>query len=140
MPRNRFVNTERVRLDLTDDDWIEVKRHLNYGEFLSLQTAGLTGISADAVFRTNGAQPGQGADAAQARVDMQRWMIEVFSIWIVDWSFQDEKGKQRPVTRDAIRNLDMDTANEISQAIEANQARMEEEKKASTTTTEPAPT
>ena len=32
MSRNRFVKPETVRLPLSDEDWIDVKRSLTYGE------------------------------------------------------------------------------------------------------------
>ncbi len=111
--KQRFVIPEEVRLDLSDGDWLDVKRELNHGEQQRLTS--FLNISPD----------GQVSGGAT-----DRYMIERKFMYINDWSFENEKGKRVPVTRQAIANLSQETADEIDEALNEHFERMQAEKKA----------
>lgn len=140
MPRNRFVSPNTTRLVLSDDDWIDVKKHLNYSEELRLQTAGITGIDARALAGQNGSRVDEVPRENEARINWEAHAIEQIALYVVDWSFIDETGKQRKLTREAIKALDLETANEVSVALNAHIAAMEEEKKANASSSGPGTT
>lgn len=126
MPRNRFVSPETLKLPLTDDDWLLVKKRLNYSEELRLQTAGITGVDARALAGQNGSL--EAPREHEARINWEAHALERIALYVVDWSFVDETGKQRKLTREAIKALDLDTAQEIADALDAHIAAMEAEK------------
>lgn len=105
MARNRFVQPNTVRLDLSDGDWIEVKERLTYVENQRLYGGMVRSIN------TN-------QDINELGVDVARFNILRLETWIVDWSFRDEHDKPVPVSRSAIENLDPDSAREIDAAID----------------------
>jgi hypothetical protein len=112
MGRNRFVSNEIVRLDLSDGDWIEVKSELSYGEQQSLflgdvQMTGMFGGEKD------------------VKVDLEMINIRDMVMWIVDWSFEDAKGKRVPVSLESIKALTGSTAEEVDAALTAHKLAME---------------
>jgi|SRR5579859_2901656 len=117
MPRNRFVTAKTKRLELSDGDWIEVKERLNVGEKKTLDGAG--------VKRSFGAPP---------EIDWPNYHIKRAMVWLVDWSFQDEDGKQQELTEEAVRALDPDDFDELQIALVTHIAEGEAAKKAKTTT------
>ena len=104
MGRNRFVSNEIVRLELSDDDWIEVKKRLSYAEQQRLATGAFSRM-------------GMADKEIELKMDSEAFNCQRFLIWIVDWSFVNAKGKQVSVTLDAIKQLDPDTAAEIDDAL-----------------------
>lgn len=108
MGRNRFVTPETVRLDLSDGDWIEVKRRLTNGERRRLNTAGLSKSL------TIGNEQNQEID-----IDFAEFSLARAAMWIVDWSFEDD-GRRVAVTRVALESLDEETADEIDKALDAH--------------------
>jgi hypothetical protein len=118
MARNRFVQPATKTLELSDGDWVEVKERLTYGEQQTL--------AGGALGRATGMFEGK----PEVALDMARYQIKRFAIWIVDWSFTDAKGKRVPVSEDAIANLDPDTAQEIDDALTDYIEAMDAEKKA----------
>ena len=104
MGRNRFVSNEIVRLELSDDDWIEVKKRLSYAEQQRLATGAFSRM-------------GMADKEIELKMDSETFNCQRLLIWIVDWSFANAKGKQVPVTLDAIKQLDPDTAAEIDDAL-----------------------
>lgn len=115
MSRNRFVLPETVRLELSEGDWIEVKKRLTYGEQQRLAGGAL--------------KPKLTDGEIDISLDLETHSILRLSTWIVDWSFCDTKGKQVEVDRDAIASMDPDTAEEIEDALTAHIETLEEEKK-----------
>lgn len=104
MARNRFVKPGVVRVPLSDDDWIDLKRELTVGEarqilFSTLEEQG------DGTFKRN-------LDAAI--------MLRLLS-YIVAWSFVDD-GRPVPVSADAINALDVPTLTELISAVNAHEA------------------
>ena len=107
--RNRFVIPEVVRLDLSDGDWIEVKRRLTNGERRRLNTAGL---SKSLLI---------GGDASnEVDIDFAEFGTARALTYIVDWSFRDGNGLRVEVTREAYESLDEETADEIDKALDAH--------------------
>ena len=132
MGRVRFVQPSRVRLHLTEGDWIDVKKNLSYGETVSLQGAAMTAVEAKTFFGG-----GDGSDDGMARIDVARGAVEVIHTWLLDWSFKDNEDRPVKITRDAIRALDAETAGEIHSALSRHMEDVAEEKKAATTTSSP---
>lgn len=106
MGRNRFVVTASTRIELSDGDWIEVKKELTTGDDKKREAAGLvpTLIDGKVVHAT----------------DWEVYEIERNAIWITAWSFRDAKDTPVLLSVDAIRALDTDTFKEISDAINAH--------------------
>ncbi len=82
MTRNRFVSPETVRLELSDGDWIEVKRRLTYGESQRLASAGLTSVK------------GERPQDAEVGIDLERYNLTKLEIWLTDWSLRDARDKR----------------------------------------------
>lgn len=108
MGRNRFVTPETVTLELSDGDWIEVKERLTYGEH--------KGLTASALSRTGVLGKDMGVD-----IDFQAYELSRLEMWLVDWSLCDAAGKRVPVSREAISALDVDTAEEIEEALKQHE-------------------
>ncbi len=115
--KNRFITPGTVRLELSEGDWIEIKQRLSYGEQQKL--------ASDALGKKVGLLEGQ----PQVELDMATYQIKRLRMWIVDWSFTDDRDRHVPVSEDAIANLDPDAAEEIDAAITAYLEAREAEKK-----------
>lgn len=117
----RFVQPETVRLDLSNDDWLEVKKRLTVGEERQAMAAVVGRINQDGSRSPNIEMLGM-AEAA---------------IYIVDWSFTDANDKRVEFSLDALKQLDSDTYREIDAAIDAHKTAMAgehaEEKKSKAT-------
>ena len=105
MARNAFVEPATVRLELSEGDWIEVKREITYGEQLELQDE---------------SSPRSPVDNKTHFV-YSNFQVARMAICIVEWSFEDDNG-QVEVTRDAIRALKRDIAEEFSDALDKYEA------------------
>jgi hypothetical protein len=106
MGRNRFVQPNTIRLELTDSDWVEIKERLTYKENQTLQGAMVKYIR-------------DATGESEVGVDLARFTILRMETWLTDWSFRDDQDKPVPLSRAAIENLDPDTAKEIDVAINA---------------------
>jgi len=122
MGRARFVAPETVRLDLSDGDYVEVKRRLTYGDRQQLQTAALASL-----------QDRGELGSERISLDWARAQARRLEIYLVDWSFRDERGKRVAVSPEAIASLDPDTADEIHAALDKYLEQQEGEKKVVTT-------
>jgi hypothetical protein len=100
MPRCRFVTPDVVRIALTDDDWIDVKRELTTGEQRQMFAAMRSGGTFD---------PG--------RVGIARQLA-----YIVAWSFIDPTGRPAPLDAATLDDLDTDSSRELREAIDAHEA------------------
>lgn len=129
MGRNRFVERETVRLDLSDGDWVEVKKRLSYGEQSQLTGAGLTSM-----------KMGDGKARGDLGLDWPAYNVARIAVWVAEWSFRDKQDKPAKVTPSNIASLDAETADEILAAIDSHVEAMDAEKKARTGTSETAPT
>lgn len=108
MGRCRFVQPGIVRLSLTEDEWVDVKRELNAGEQRRVMAGYVREMRA-----------GETATIDPERVGKTR-LLE----YIVGWSFQGFTGKPEPFDESALDGLDMDTYNEIATAIDAHEAQI----------------
>lgn len=113
MGRNRFVLPESVRLQLSDGDWVEVKKQLTVGEEKTLQACGIK--------RTLTAPPS---------VDWPEYHIGRVAVWLTGWSFVGPDDKPVPLTVAAIRSLDVDTFAEITDALTKHRQEIDDAKKA----------
>lgn len=123
MARNRFVTSETVRLDLSDGDWIEVKRRLRYGEQQALAFAAMTGR-----------KPGD-----EVTMDMARFNVARLNTWLVDWSFRGADDKPVPFSPAAVDALDAATAEEIHAALDRHMEEQDEGKTQTATSNGSAP-
>lgn len=113
-----FVKPEAQRLELTDGQWIEVKKFLTAGEELTV-TQAFTAM-----------RQGKEGDNPTIEINMKRWRIMRCAIYLLKWSLSDWDGKPVPVSEAALEALDPDRLREIETAIEAHTKLMEEEKNA----------
>ncbi len=102
------VAPETVRLDLGDDQWVEIKRELNYGEM---------------------------SDVAEAtRGSLVKAQLQLIAAYIVDWSFVDGAGKRLPVESltdriGALRAMSTEAVAAIDAAVSAHVEAVKGEKK-----------
>jgi hypothetical protein len=131
--KNRFVTPQLVTLDLTDGDWLRVKRELNTGEKRALQGAGFRDVKGvvgsddiknDAILQVNW------GEAEIARVCM----------WVKEWSFRDAQNAPVPVTRETVSALHSDSFDEIVKALDKHVEAIEAERKNAIGATGSAPT
>jgi hypothetical protein len=134
MSRNRFVEPETVKLDLSDGDWIEVKKELTYGEEQRLAGAAMTSMNIQSDADKAKTQTEEG-DGVRVNLQNERFAIARLYTWLVDWSFTNAKGKRVEVSREAIANLSASTAHEIDDALTAYIASREEAAKNAATPT-----
>ena len=114
--RDRFADGGQVRLELSDGDWVAVRRELTYGQQRRLAAAGLTGI--------NPALAGE----QRLSVDLAAYDIERLVTWVLDWSFRDGDGDHVVVSRESIEALHPDTAGELNQALDRHIEALEAKK------------
>lgn len=123
MPRPRVVLPSTERVDLSDGDWLELKRELAYGESLELSNAS----------RLEG-----------GTIDLKDYYLLRAALYIVDWSFVDDKGAHidwddgKDDERTALQvlerrkqfiaSLDTATGGEIQQAINQLEGRLQAER------------
>ena len=121
MGRVRVILPSTERVDLSDGDWLELKREISYGESLELSNA---------------------TRLADGSLDLRDYYLTRAALWIVDWSFVDGQGN--PIVWDdgversdlqtlerrktLIASLDAQTGGEIQQAINAMEAKASEGK------------
>ena len=114
MPRCRFVDpTREVRLSLSDGDWIVIRHELTVGHMRDLARA----------MRDD-----------QGIVDTTRYPIARALAYLVSWSFVDQSGNVAPLSAGALEFLESSTLTEISEAINAHEEALVQEKKRMTTT------
>ena len=115
---SRFVRPETTKLELSDGDWLLVKRRLTAGEqraaYARMYITGLDG---------------------SRKVDPLQSGLGLITAYLVDWSLLglDEKPcviRDQPVevVESALNALDVESFGEIRQAIQDHEARMIEER------------
>jgi hypothetical protein len=107
-----FVNAEVVRLPLSHDQWIEVKRELTYGE-------------QEDMF---GRMRRQFAPEQTPLVDATRIGRARMEAYIVGWSFTDPSGRPVPLSASALTNLTTYAAREIRDALEEHEETVSRER------------
>jgi hypothetical protein len=122
--RKWFVDPEVVKIDLSDDEWIKVKKRLTVSEERAMLTAGFKHVHRDAA---------EDGDASQPSVDIgMDWTAQALArarTYMVDWSATDEEGKSIPLSYEAIKALPPDLFQEIDKAIDRHVEALEQEKK-----------
>ena len=110
MARNRFVKPQTVRLELSDGDWIEVKKELNAGEHRRVFGRLVKDMRA----------------GERAQLDPEQVGLTKVVEYLVAWSLEDN-GKPVEITEGAINSLDAQTFGEIVKAIDAHEAAVDAE-------------
>lgn len=125
---DRFVVPGSKKLELSDGDWIKVKKQLNTGDNRKLDIAGQMPLV-------------KVGDKVMFPIDWSRHDQEVAAIWLTDWSFKDGEGKDVPLSMDAIQALDPATFDEAYVAIVKHSAEVAAERasKKSGPGTQPTP-
>jgi hypothetical protein len=116
-----FVESEpaTVRLDLSDGQWIEVKREISYGERERLNASALGKLS---VNRGGGGSVEAGSEVG---LDLATYNVERIVVWVAAWSLKYPDGRPVRVSRDAVRALRPERAQEIQQALDRHIEAME---------------
>lgn len=112
--RGRFVSSGTVRIDLSEGDWIDIKRELTYGEEQHLASTGLVSLKET--------DNGKG----ELGIDWGALNLAKIETWVIDWSFTNDDDKRMPVDKSTVRNLKADTAVEILTAIDKYEAATDE--------------
>ena len=108
----RFVQPEIVRLDLSEGDWLDVRRELSTGEAWRAMARTIKSMRAD----------------GRIEPDLEMLGRAEIAAFIVDWSFVDANDKRVPFTDAALDNLTQDAYAEIETAVRAHMAAVEEER------------
>jgi hypothetical protein len=109
--RALFVKPGTVRLDLEGDldgYWIEIKKALTFRERETLNGAVLTSMPVG----------GTGSAGSQYGIDVARYNLLRLQTYLVDWNFEDDKGKQLDCRRQNIENLDPDVADAVTARLD----------------------
>lgn len=112
MGRNRFVQPDIVRLNLSDGDFIDIKKELNVGE----QRRIFSRFVKDA-------RSGEAWAVDPEQVGMTK-IVE----YLLGWSFTDAAGKPVEISEESIKGLDVDSFREIKDAIDAHEKQIEKER------------
>jgi len=100
MARCPVVRPESVRLPLSGDDYIDVKKRLNTGEYRRVIFS---------QYKDSGA------------VDMEQMGVSKILGYVLGWSFVNLDGSPLPFTRDALLSIDPDSFREVLEAVEAHE-------------------
>lgn len=119
MARNRFAEDGTVRLSLSDGDWIDIRRELDYGRQQRMAMAGLRSVKTSAL---------ETPEDSEIGIDWQGFGFARIEAWLVDWSFRDSDGRPRQCTRTNIERLHPDTAAEILASLDDYQSRLDAER------------
>jgi hypothetical protein len=114
---SRMRPPEDMRLPLSGDDWIVVKKHLTWGEKRDSEVRMMKSIKA-----------GQGVE-----LDAGQLGIALAVAYLLDWSYTDTQGQPvglrgqgDEVKAAAIRNADPEFADEVIAAVAAHDTAMRE--------------
>jgi hypothetical protein len=111
--RSRFVQPSVVRLALSNDDWLDVRRELTVGEQRKAMAKTISTMRADGRIEPNMEMIGKAE----------------ISAYIVDWSFVDANGKSVPFSESALDNLTPADYSEVDTVVRAHIAAVEDERK-----------
>jgi hypothetical protein len=117
---SRFLKPEIVRINLTGGDWITVKRQLTAGEQRRAFARTVKTVKA----------------GAPLELDLEKAGLATLVEYLIDWSFTDEAGKAvvirdtpADIVMDILNNLDADSYQEITDAINTHEKSVADEKK-----------
>ena len=103
MSRNRFLQPEIVRIALSEEEWIEIKKELNAGESRKQASLAMFPVMLD----------GKVVD----RIDWSQYELLRANLWLTAWHLHDSAGNVPKLSLDALRALDVETFEEINNAI-----------------------
>ncbi len=114
---NPFVEpqTKRVPIPGREDDWLEVKLELPYGEERRLSGSALGDMSVDSE-----------RDSTTIGMAWGLHTIERMLSWIVDWSLKGPDGKDVLFNLDGINMLKVSMGEAIDQALDAHIGEVED--------------
>lgn len=114
MGKLRFVQPDVTRLDLSEGDWIEVKKRLTVGEEREAFQAVVGEVNTEGWRRPN----------------LKMMGIAELAAYIVDWSFDDAAGKRTKPSAAAIGGLSPEDFKEVEDAVTAHIAAIASEDEA----------
>ena len=129
--RSRFVKKVVDTLDLSDGDWIKVKRHLTSREERLMKSSGLSRMRTPR-------QAGEDDREPEFDIDWEKLTFNTCATYIVDWNIVDDEGKGVPYTIQALGDLDDETVSEIEAALKAHIERWDTAGDADTTEKKPS--
>lgn len=104
MGRVRVVSPGSDRVEISDGDWIEVKRELNTGDSKRLEGAGLK-------------PPVMVEGRVISPIDWTVYELERALIFLTDWSLKGADDKPLPLNLDSLKAIDPPSFDEINNAI-----------------------
>ena len=105
---NRFIEPEVIRLEISEGDWVEIKKELNVGEEKAMYAKCISDMSSVA------------GDPLKSSLDPAMLAFSLTEAYLVNWSFaREEDGKVTPVelSPSSIKALDQSSFDEIEAAI-----------------------
>jgi hypothetical protein len=112
--KSKFVRPEIVRLPLSNNDWMEVKKRLSLGE-------------QRAVFNTIVGEVNQ---QGWRRPNVEMMGIAELLAYLVAWSLRDDEDRPVPISAEAIKALDPEAYEELDAALAAHIEAMAKERSA----------
>jgi hypothetical protein len=107
--RCRFVQGEIVRIPLSGDEWIDVKAELNAGEARRVFSSLIKEMHA----------------GAPTKLDPDRVGLTKILAYVVGWSLVNRAGRPERLDEAAVDALDLDTYQEIADAVDQHDAACE---------------
>ncbi len=104
MGRCRVVQPEVVRIEISDGDFLDVKKQLNIGEY-----------------RRQFAEVYKQSASGGQTIDLERIGKTKLLAYLVGWSFVDLSGAPLSVSESSVDALDTDTYQELVAAIDAHE-------------------
>lgn len=105
---------ETVRYDLSDGDWVVLKKFLDAGEELEVSGAGLSRMG------TEGDEPSY-------KLDWKRLKLQRILAYVKEWSFVDFANRALRITLDNLSRCSPAVINELDAVIDKHREAMEKE-------------
>ena len=134
--RNRIVQPKTVRVEISDGDWLDIKKELNAGEEKEMFAQSIKQMGGEMD------QDAKADDKVEMRIDMDPVGLSFAKVeaYLVAWSFEDDEvddsGKPTgnrvavELTPEAIRLIDEGSFQEIEKAIDKHREALDNRKKA----------
>lgn len=119
-----FVIPSTVRIELSDGDWIEVKRELTAGELKAMRSSSFTYMQGTA------SDNADVANDVKLGVDWRKLGLAKVLAYVVDWNAKDAQGRPVPFSREAVESLSLTDFERLENAIAAHEKAQAEEKNA----------
>jgi len=86
MGKNRFVSNDKKRIELTDNDWVDIRDELSFSDFNNIYSE------------------------IETEDDVVKIAMPMLKAALLDWSFKNGKDKKLDCTPENIERLDAETA------------------------------